>query len=71
MSNDRVAQKVRSAKYKIDSVFYRSFDKLSATEKEEFSAASKILEDLASEIEKEMDKEFSMATSEITWGVGL
>jgi hypothetical protein len=67
MISDRAVQKIRAAKYKIDSVFYRSFEKLSKTEKEEFTAASKILNDLASEIEKEVDKEFE---GQLDWNKG-
>jgi iron uptake system EfeUOB component EfeO/EfeM len=67
--SDRVAQKIRSAKYKIDSVFYRSFDKLSASDKEEFKAACNILDELASEIEKQQDSIFSMPSYDINdWG---
>jgi hypothetical protein len=68
MSSDRIAQKIRSAKYKIDSVFYRSFEKLSETDKKEFQAACNILDDLAAEIEKEQDEIFSMPVAEINWG---
>jgi iron uptake system EfeUOB component EfeO/EfeM len=65
--SDRVAQKIRSAKYKIDSVFYRSFEKLSENDKKEFQDISKILEQLAKEAEKQ-DSIFSVPSYDIDWG---